>query len=148
MGFAREEPLVCAEAARCETAHCSSSLITALLEDKARHALCAALEVSHQFTHANATSTRASSSKSCEEILVYLTLSKHVGQREQPVIVSDAYIVSSVYSFTVSSQYLSVFLGFFFFGLFHMTHHLHRVRIFLSKERHLQTLSRVEVFGS
>lgn len=31
-----------------------------------------------------------------------------------------------------------------FFGLFHMTHHLHLVRIFLSKQRHLQTLLRVE----
>lgn len=39
VGFLREELLVCAETARCETAHCSSSLITALLEDKARLAL-------------------------------------------------------------------------------------------------------------
>lgn len=30
-GFWREELLVCAETARCESAYCSSSLITALL---------------------------------------------------------------------------------------------------------------------
>lgn len=30
-GFGREELLVCAETARCESAYCSSSLITALL---------------------------------------------------------------------------------------------------------------------
>lgn len=37
-GFLREELLVCAETARCEAAPCSSSLITALLKNKARHA--------------------------------------------------------------------------------------------------------------
>lgn len=35
-GFLKEELLVCAETARCESAHYSSSLITALLEDKTR----------------------------------------------------------------------------------------------------------------
>lgn len=115
MGFAREEPLVCAEAARYETAHCSSSLITALLENKARHALCAALEISHQFTHANATSARASSSKSCEEILVYLTLSKHVGQLEQAVIVSDVNITSSICLSVLFRSVLAISECFFWF---------------------------------
>lgn len=67
-GFLREELLVCAE-----TAHCCSSLITALLEDRARHALCVALEISHKFTHAIEMNTSASLSKgfeSFEEILV------------------------------------------------------------------------------
>lgn len=45
-GFLREELLVCAE-----RAHCSSSLITALLEDRARHALCVALENSQIQTY-------------------------------------------------------------------------------------------------
>lgn len=81
-GFLREELLVCAETARCESAHCSSSLITALLEDKARHAQCVALEPSHKFTHGNVMNTSASLSKGCvsfEEILVPPTLSKRGG---------------------------------------------------------------------
>lgn len=72
-GFLREELLVCAETARCETAQCSSSLITALPEDKARHAPHVALENSHKFTHTNVVNTSASLSKgfvSFEEILV------------------------------------------------------------------------------
>lgn len=52
-----------------ETARCSSSLITALLKDKARHALrvllcmCAAVENAHSFTHVNVMNTAASLSK-------------------------------------------------------------------------------------
>lgn len=52
-----------------ETARCSSSLITALLKDKARHArrvllcMCAAVENAHSFTHVNVMNTAASLSK-------------------------------------------------------------------------------------
>lgn len=48
VGFEREELLVCAETACCGTARCSSCLITALLKDKARHALLVPLK-----THTN-----------------------------------------------------------------------------------------------
>lgn len=67
-GFSREELLVCAQ-----TAHCSSSVITALLEDRARLAVCVALEISHKFTHAIEMNKNASLSEgfaSFEEILV------------------------------------------------------------------------------
>lgn len=51
VGFLREEFFLFFLQRRYETALCSSFLITVLLEDKARHALCAAPENSQ--THTN-----------------------------------------------------------------------------------------------